>query len=200
MACGAGFMWCQLPERGLVSVGSNEAGKLGIGPGAEGIARMGGAYSTPQPVRFEGGVVESIHCGMHFVYLLAKGGTQVWSCGKNDSHQLGLDHTTPQGYPVVCDAFAGKTLKKLVCGEACVWAVDNEDGIWVVGRQACGELGLGHTNLAPTLSKADKLSGLQLAPGDPWCGATSMLFYGQKSNYTEKFAKVDEVAEGSMPP
>ena len=75
IACGAGFMWCQLEGAGLRSAGSNESGKLGIGP-LDGIARMGGSYPHPQKVCFDG-VVESLSCGSHHVYMTAEGGAKV---------------------------------------------------------------------------------------------------------------------------
>ena len=71
---------------------------------------------------------------------------KVWSCGKNDCHQLGLGHNENQGIPVPVPELEGKNLRKVVCGEARIWAVDGEDNMWVVGRQDFGELGLGHVN------------------------------------------------------
>ena len=167
-------------EGGLLAFGWNSNGQLGLGHKYSQSQPVEVPWSGPQPVQVdwgyrhslvldaEGGVWEagcsrsslltfqripelpliaSVAAGCsHSAAIDSEGGLWVWTCKNYLSWALSLPQQV-EGLPRII---------KVACGARFLVA-EAEEGLWVLGNNSEGQLGLGHTNsaLQPTLVEAE---------------------------------------------
>ena len=170
-------------EGDLWAFGYNSEGQLGLGHNSERLEKV--PWKGPQPVQVDWGVFHSlvldaeggvwqagtsrfstspltfervpevppmalVAAGIsHSAALDTEGGLWVWTCKDDLSWALSLPQRV-EGLP---------PLLKVACGFNFLVA-EAEEGLWVLGDNSKGQLGLGHTNsaLQPTLIQVEELS------------------------------------------
>ena len=91
--------------------------------------------------------IKKIKCESHVMVLTTSG--EIYSYGANESGQLGLGHTYDRS--ILSDINFGKVgsisnYVNIDCGWAHTIALTLDNKLYVWGRNACGQLGLGDTN------------------------------------------------------
>ena len=91
----------------------------------------------------------------------------VWSCGYNQSGQLGLGDTTHRSK---AEKIAGlPKIFKISGGFHHSHFIDEGGSVWVCGSNASGELGLGHTTNQSKAVRNDRLVNIVAASGGEYC-------------------------------
>lgn len=136
---------------GLVGIGRNGAGQLGIGSTRQ--ARLGAAPVWSPPLPAGVGVAQAVHAGGTLLVLTTDG--QVYSTGNNDSGQLGHGDTLARSVLTRIEALASVPVARIAAsadrqsnGYVSAYAVAVSGALYAWGRNGNGQLGLGHTNAA----------------------------------------------------
>jgi alpha-tubulin suppressor-like RCC1 family protein len=172
-------------EGALLAFGWNSQGQLGLGHNNEQLTPATVPWKGPQPVQVDWGLEHSLVLDVeggvwqagssrfsaspltfervpevppmilvaagntHSVALDTEGGLWAWTCKEDLSWARSLPQRV-EGLP---------PLLKVACGEDFLVA-ETEEGLWVLGENSSGQLGLGHTNSAsgPTCVQVKDLS------------------------------------------
>lgn len=143
----------------IFSWGTNSYGQLGLGHDNFTI--------TPQPLDMDflnGAKIKQLIPGPFYTIIHAQaadGQDLLFSCGDNRCGELGLGHDVQAHTPTPLDMtfLNGAEIKQLVLGDyhALIQArtADGQDLLFSWGDNECGQLGLGHNNLAHTPQPLD---------------------------------------------
>ncbi|CAG9322910.1 unnamed protein product [Blepharisma stoltei] len=116
------------------------------GNGVFGVLGHGGAFATktPQIVKaLSDKVVMDIACGEAHTLALTEGG-DIYAWGRGFEGQLGIRNSIEAvSVPKYVDAFYGKTMVKVACGQRHSLAIDSEGVLYAWGEARCGQLGNG---------------------------------------------------------
>ncbi|KAJ9442669.1 Ultraviolet-B receptor UVR8 [Diplonema papillatum] len=152
VACGAAHTLALSAEGSVYAWGANGQGQLGM----DHCSDLKGSIVAPAMP----GVVSAVACGIGHSIALSTCRLKLFGWGWNNSCQLGLEtrgcvalpsDITPRGLSCKITVAA--------CGGGHTVALDEEGNLWCVGSNACGQLGLGHTDNAAQWCKVPSLSG-----------------------------------------
>lgn len=137
---------------GLYVFGNNNCGQLGLGDEID--------RNVPTKLNLESRTLEiqSIDCGLNYTIINTTNGLYVF--GDNESGQLGLGHTNyiNQKVPIKLQ-FKYKVIS-IHCGSMHT-IINTDDGLYVFGRNYCGQLGLGDHYNRNVPTKLDFFKGIQ---------------------------------------
>lgn len=130
----------------ILVCGENKVGGLGLGHTNN--------VTTPTPLtaldRYT--IKQIVNSGVGATFFVCKNGS-VFSCGMNETSQLGLGHTNKVTTPTPIIALQEHTVSQIVCHYAHTFFLCADGSVWVCGNNEEGVLGLDHTNpvTTPTL-------------------------------------------------
>ena len=130
----------------VIAFGRHKEGQLGIGE-----RPLHDAAPVEVPDLNDIGIT-SISCGsFHTVILLVD--HTLLACGEGGDGQLGFGNTLSVSIPTQITFFKGKSPTLVACGEQHTLVACRNEGLYVMGSSAEGQLGLGDhsTRLTPTL-------------------------------------------------
>jgi len=90
------------------------------------------------PLRHE--IVKQVAAGYEFTALLTDEGT-VWTCGRNNSGQLGIGDKEPRSIPTPVVIPSSKPVKMIACGDAHMLALTADGKVYSWGWANFGQLG-----------------------------------------------------------
>jgi alpha-tubulin suppressor-like RCC1 family protein len=115
--------------------GYNNYGQLGLGATST-------SYNTfTQATTNINNDVKQIVCGEHHTVILKNDGS-IWSCGRNDTGQLGLGSKTDSNKFTKVTANVSNDVKQIACGGLHTFIIKNDGSIWACGYNYHGQLGL----------------------------------------------------------
>ena len=91
------------------------------------------------------GTIKQIACGTSHTVILKNDGS-VWSCGYNDSGQLGLNDYSDRNVFTQVATNINNDVKQIACGDAHTVILKNDGSLWCCGYNDIGQLGLGTTD------------------------------------------------------
>jgi len=156
LACGDQFAWAYSQTTGEVySCGENFKGQLGLGHNEN--------MKLPRRVdHMCGRGVTMIDCGMQFVYILAAA-MEVYVVGSNFFGKLGIGKNGGwENIPRHCQFFSGLAIVQVACGSSFAWLLAKSGGVYSVGGNLNGELGLGTKYNEDRPKKVDFFHGKQI--------------------------------------
>jgi alpha-tubulin suppressor-like RCC1 family protein len=161
----------------VYSCGNNSYGQLGLGniglpklpdPTLITTTTVGGT-----PTAFNYLTISAIDCGMYHTIFLTNDG-KVYSCGRNDFGQLGLNDTSQRNVPTLITtttvegtptAFNNLTISAIYCGTHHTLFLTNNGKVYSCGYNTYGQLGLNDTTQrnVPTLITTTTVGGTPTA-------------------------------------
>jgi alpha-tubulin suppressor-like RCC1 family protein len=136
VACGERFTAAIKTDGSLWTWGLNNFAQLGVNDGAN--------RSTPVTTFAGGTNWKQVSCGNENISAIKSDGS-LWTWGKNDNGQLGINNTTNRSTPVT--TFAGENnWKRVACGRDCTVAIKTDGSLWTWGGNAQGQLGINNNN------------------------------------------------------
>ena len=125
-----GSVWC---------CGRNQYGQLGLGDVDDNV------HSTfTQVITNINNDVNQIACCYDFTFILKNDGS-VYSCGRNDHGELGLNDNTYKPSFTQVTTNINNDVKQIACGYAHALILKNDGSLWGCGWNINGELGLNDT-------------------------------------------------------
>ena len=94
----------------------------------------------------------TINDGYDHTVILKNDGS-VWSCGYNNSGQLGLGDTTQRTTFTQVTTNINNDVKQISCGSYHTFILKNDGSIWSCGANSSGQLGLGNTTTYKSFTK-----------------------------------------------
>ncbi|KAK7584104.1 hypothetical protein V9T40_005067 [Parthenolecanium corni] len=137
VACGREHCLLLNIDGEVFSWGKNTYGQLGINSKKR--------VATPTKIKRQlaGKRIAKISCGSYFSAAVLDSG-EVFTWGKNDYGQLGVsEFKNSCSIPKKVSNLDDTVIKKIVCGDEHVLAVNDVGELYVWGGNACGQLGLG---------------------------------------------------------
>jgi alpha-tubulin suppressor-like RCC1 family protein len=134
ISSGNGFMLILDTDNNVWSFGSNQYGKLGLGPEYE--------EGTDYPILLswdKESKAKFITCGEDHSIIIDIN-DNVWSFGLNENGQLGLGDDNNRNIPILIPNFKAKFV---ACGGYHSVLIDMSDNVWTCGWNIEGQLGLG---------------------------------------------------------
>eukprot|EP00008_Paramoeba_atlantica_P009859 CAMPEP_0201477230 /NCGR_PEP_ID=MMETSP0151_2-20130828/2289_1 /ASSEMBLY_ACC=CAM_ASM_000257 /TAXON_ID=200890 /ORGANISM="Paramoeba atlantica, Strain 621/1 / CCAP 1560/9" /LENGTH=917 /DNA_ID=CAMNT_0047857871 /DNA_START=24 /DNA_END=2777 /DNA_ORIENTATION=+ len=141
--CGEMHTACLISTGELYTFGDNKYWQLGVGWKVK-------YKNTPTLVETLSGV-KKIACGsFHMLASTSKG--EIFAWGPGEDGRLGLRTVLNQTLPQSIPTLAGKDIADIACGDRHSIAIDTSSQVWVWGRNASYQLGLGDSKsrLVPT--------------------------------------------------
>jgi alpha-tubulin suppressor-like RCC1 family protein len=140
VACGHRHTFAVKYDGSLWSCGDNEIGQLGLGDTTY-------RRTFTQVTTNINNDVKQVSCGQYHTVILKNDGT-VWSCGSNNSGQLGLG--TGGDYNVH-STFTRTTsniinVKEINCAYRQSFVIKNDGTLWACGNNVTGQLGTGNNS------------------------------------------------------
>ena len=148
--CGGEHSYCKTLENDIYGWGSNYEGQLGLD-----YTFLEDRPRLCKP--FENNVVD-IKCGYNHTLILTEN-QEVYSCGSNDSGQLGryIDQRFASSFKKIENL---SEIIRIECGYSHSLCIDNYDSLYVFGDNFYGQLGLGDTEPRSTPVKHPSLSNI----------------------------------------
>ena len=133
IACGYSHTFILKNDGSVWSCGKNDYGQLGLND-------TGNRKTFTKVTTNINNDVKEIACGYDHTFILKNDGS-IWSCGRNNYGQLGLNDETDR------DTFTQVTtnisnVKQIVCGMYHSFILKNDGSAWSCGRNDIGQLGL----------------------------------------------------------
>ena len=148
VSCGSFFTFCLDYDGFVWSFGQNKAGQLGAGNTTPFTTN----FNAPQKI-LEIPLVISVVCGYNHTSIITNN-SSLWCCGNNEQGQLFLGNNETQKSILFFQPTSFSHISKISLGFYYSLFQNYEEEIYACGRNAYGELGLGHNQspqITPTL-------------------------------------------------
>ena len=145
IVCGGVHTFILKTDGSIWATGSNEYGQLGLGSTTS-------KSSFTKVTTNINNDVKQIVCGDYHTIILKNDGS-VWSCGNNESRQLGVSATTDQPTFTKVTTNVNNDVKQIACGDYHVIILKNDGSVWSCGNNYYDQLGLGNNTDQPTFTK-----------------------------------------------
>ncbi|UJR08173.1 hypothetical protein I4U23_012446 [Adineta vaga] len=157
-----------LTDDGTVyATGLNAHGQLGLGNNNDCIRANSIECLRGSPIVY-------IACGAYHSLIISKSGT-VFTCGLNESGQLGLGDTDSRVWPTNVKALQQQKVTYASCGEKHSVVVTLEGGVFSFGSSGQGQLGHNSTNDELLPRKISELMGSEVS--QVACGRSHTVIY-----------------------
>ena len=138
IACGGGHTFILKNDGSIWSCGNNSNGQLGLG--------ITGYNTTFTKVTTNiNNDVKQISCGKYHTFILKNDGS-IYSCGYNNSGQLGLGDTSNKTTFTKVTTNINNDVKQIDCGNSHVFILKNDGSVWGCGDNSNSQLGLNNIN------------------------------------------------------
>ena len=135
VSCGGVHTVIITEDGNLYSFGFNYFGQLGLGDTTERNVPM--LVNVPN-----GSKVKVVGCGDDHTIIITENGA-LYSFGRNESGQLGLDDGDDRNRPVLVNVPGGLKVKAVSCGNSHTVIITEDDNLYSFGDNFSGQLGLG---------------------------------------------------------
>ena len=98
------------------------------------------------------GDIKQIACGYYHTFIIKKDDS-LWSCGRNNNGQLGLNDTSERNTFTQVTTNINNDVKQVDCGQNCTFILKNDGSVWACGKNEYGQLGLGDTTQRNTFTQ-----------------------------------------------
>ena len=96
--------------------------------------------------------IRQIVCGSNYTFVLKNDGS-IWSCGRNNYGQLGLNDTDNKTTFTQVTTNINNDVSQIACGQYHTFVLKNDGSIWSCGANGNGTLGLGDTTDRTTFTQ-----------------------------------------------
>ena len=145
VACGNYHTLILKYDGSVYSSGNNNSGQLGLGTSST-------TYVTFNKAKNINNDVKQIACGANHTFILKKDGS-VWSCGNNESGQLGLGDNNDKISFTKVTTNISNDVKQIACGYEHTVILKNDGSVWACGSSTYGQLGLGSSGSKTSFTK-----------------------------------------------
>jgi alpha-tubulin suppressor-like RCC1 family protein len=168
VSCGQGFVAAIKTDGTLWTWGRNAYAQLGINAGGSATGR-----STPVTTFLGGTDWKEVACGSSHVLAIKNDGT-LWTWGRNNNRQLGINATNANISTPVTTFLGGTTWKKVAGGYSHSAAIKYDGTLWLWGSGGSGQLGHNATTnrSTPVTTFSGGTNWKQVSCGYNFTGAT----------------------------
>ena len=145
IACGQYHTFILKYDGSIWSCGYNSTGQLGLGDTTN-------RNTFTQVTTNINNDVKQVACGYKHTCILKNDGS-IWSCGSNNTGQLGLGDTTNRNTFTQVTTNINNDVKQVACGYKHTCILKNDGSIWSCGSNNTGQLGLGDTTNRNTFTQ-----------------------------------------------
>ena len=171
IACGHNHTIFLGSDRNVYSCGHNGNGQLG-----RDIAAATPSTTPHEITDLTGKNITQIACGADHSMFLASDGN-VYSCGRNDYGQLGLNHEDTPKSTIQDNIYISATnIKQIACGYNHTIFLASDGLIYVVGLNDGGQLGLGNTAVQSTIKDISDFNDNGITITQIACGENHTMF------------------------
>ena len=211
MSCGFSSTYIVKNDGTLWATGLNNYGQLGLSNTTN--------KSTFTQVTTNISDIKQVLGGASWAYIVKNDGS-LWSCGLNDSGQLGLNNTTNKSVFTQVTTNVSNDVNQIVGASNSVYIIKNDGTLWACGYDPNNQLGLGSTGnktkftqVTNNINKDIKMMSVGYYTGnytyamiiknDGTIWATGINNYGQygngnTTNNTGSFKQVTGIPEGEI--
>ena len=132
--CGDYHVFILKNDGSLWSCGYNQYSRLGLGDTDD-------RTTFTQVTTNINNDVKQVVCGEEFTLILKTNGS-LWSCGRNDKGQLGLNDTTTRDVFTQVTIDVNNDVKQIACGNNHTIILKNDGSLWGCGSYFYGQLGI----------------------------------------------------------
>ena len=138
IVCGQNYTFILKNDGSIWSCGYNNYGQLGLGTTEI-------DYNTFTKVTTNiNNDVKQIACGEHHTVILKNDGS-IWSCGRNDTGQLGISGATDKNTFTQVITNINNDVKQVACGGYHTFILKADGSVWACGYNYHGQLGLNNS-------------------------------------------------------
>ena len=134
IVCGSNHTFILKTDDSVYACGLNGNGQLGLG-----LDDTTNRTTFTQVTYNINNDVKQIACGSNYTFIL-KNDDSVWSCGRNNTGQLGLGDTTDR--TTFTQVNIHIDIKQIACGQYHTFLLETDGSIWSCGRNNYGQLGI----------------------------------------------------------
>ena len=145
IVCGSTHTFILKNDGSIWSCGYNYNGQLGLGDPANKTMFLKVTTNINNDVK-------QIACGEYHTFILKNDGS-IWSCGYNNSGQLGLGDTTQRSTFTQVTTNINNDVKQIVCGSTHTFILKTNGTLWACGYNGYGQLGLNDTTNRNTFTQ-----------------------------------------------
>lgn len=149
IACGDSHTIILKNDGSVWSCGNNDKGQLGLGDTSD-------RKTFTQVTTNINNDVKKVICGYNYTIILKTDGS-VWSCGQNNSGQLGLGTSDTNAHSTFTQATTNiSDVKQIACGGYHTIILKTDDSVWFCGLNNNGQLGLNDTDNRTTFTQVPR--------------------------------------------
>ena len=145
IACGQYHTFILKYDGSIWSCGYNSTGQLGLGDTTN-------RNTFTQVTTNINNDVKQVACGYKHTCILKNDGS-IWSCGSNNTGQLGLGDTTNRNTFTQVTTNINNDVRQIACGVYYTVILKNDGSVWSCGYNGNGNLGLADTTDRSTFSQ-----------------------------------------------